>query len=109
VYPGGFLDAHAYNLVAALSGLLLCWVAWKRLRASYAVWALGGVVIPLMTPSTLQPLQSMPRFLVVIFPLFLALATLLRGRPLLLSFTVATFACVQGFFAARFALWFWVA
>jgi hypothetical protein len=51
----------------------------------------------------------MPRFLVVIFPLFLALATLLRGRPLLLSFTVATFACVQGFFAARFALWFWVA
>jgi hypothetical protein len=62
-----------------------------------------------MTPSRLQPLQSMPRFLVVIFPLFAALALSLRGRPILTTLVVAAFACVQGFFAARFALWFWVA
>ena len=71
--------------------------------------ALAGVVLPLMTPSRLQPLQSMPRFLVVIFPLFAVLAVLLRGRPLLTACTIAAFAALQGFFIARFALWFWVA
>lgn len=37
----------------------------------------------------LQPLQSMPRFLVVLFPLFAVLALLLRGRPVLTACTDA--------------------
>jgi len=108
-YLGGFLQAHAYNLLAAISGLVLAGLAVKRLRASSAAYALAGMVLPLMTPSRLQPLQSMPRFLVVLFPLFAVLAILLRGKPLLTACTVAAFAMIQGFFAARFALWFWVA
>jgi hypothetical protein len=108
-YPGGFLDAHAYNLVAAGGGLLLAFAAIRRLRASHAVFALGGVILPLMTPSRLQPLQSMPRFLLVLFPLFAVLAILLRGRPVLTACTIAAFATLGGFFTARFALWFWVA
>jgi hypothetical protein len=108
-YPGGFLTAHGYNLAAALLGLTLATVAAYRLRASLAVLALVEVILPLMTPSRLQPLQSMPRFLVVAFPLFAALSVLLRGRPTLSAAVVGAFACLQGFFAARFALWFWVA
>jgi hypothetical protein len=108
-YPGGFLEAHAYNFVAALSGLVLAGVAVRRLRASHATFALAGMILPLMTPSRLQPLQSMPRFLVVLFPLFAGLAIVLRGRRLLTVCTIAAFATLQGFFTARFALWFWVA
>jgi hypothetical protein len=108
-YPGGFLEAHAYNLVAALGGLALSVVAIRRLRPSFGVLALGGVILPLMTPSRLQPLQSMPRFLVVLFPLFVALALLVRNRPLLTAVAVAIGAALQGFFIARFTLWFWVA
>lgn len=108
-YLGGFLEAHAYNLIAALAGLALSFVALRRVRPSYAVWALAGVVLPLMTPSRLQPLQSMPRFLVVLFPLFLALAHVLRGRPLLTTCTIAAFAALQGYFIGRFVLWYWVA
>jgi len=108
-YGGGFLDAHGYNLVAALAGLGLSALALRHLRPAHALWALAGVVIPLMTPSRLQPLQSMPRFLVVLFPLFMILAVLLRGRPVALAATLAGFALVQGFFVARFALWYWVA
>jgi hypothetical protein len=108
-YPGGFLEAHAYNLLAAVAALSLAFVATRRLKPSSAALALASVVIPLMTPSRLQPLQSMPRFFVVIFPLFAVLAVLLRGRPLLTACLIAAFAAVQGFFAARFALWFWVA
>ena len=108
-YPGGFLEAHAYNLAAALGGLALSVVALRRLRPSFGVLALAGVVLPLMTPSRLQPLQSMPRFLVVLFPLFAALALLVRGRPLLTAIAIAIGAAIQGFFIARFTLWFWVA
>ncbi len=108
-YPGGFLEAHAYNLVAALGGLALSVVALRRLRPSFGVLALGGVILPLMTPSRLQPLQSMPRFLVVLFPLFAALALLVKGRPLLTAVAIAIGAALQGFFVARFTLWFWVA
>jgi hypothetical protein len=108
-YPGGFLEAHLYNLIAALGGLYLVVVALRRLRPSFGVLALGGVVLPLMTPSRLQPLQSMPRFLVVVFPLFVALALLVQKRPLLAAAAVAIGAALQGFFVARFALWFWVA
>jgi hypothetical protein len=108
-YPGGFLEAHAYNLIAALGGLALSVVALRRLRPSFGVFALAGVVLPLMTPSRLQPLQSMPRFLVVLFPLFAALALLVRKRPLLTATAIAIGATLQGFFIARFTLWFWVA
>lgn len=108
-YPGGFLEAHAYNLVAALGGLALSVVAVRRLRPSLAVFALVGVVLPLMTPSRLQPLQSMPRFVVVLFPLFAALALLVQKRPLLGASVIAIGAALQGFFVARFTLWFWVA
>jgi hypothetical protein len=108
-YPGGFLEAHAYNLAAAVAGLVVACFAVKRLRASYATLALAGIILPLMTPSRLQPLQSLPRFLVVLFPLFAVLAIGLRGRPLLTACTIAAFATLQGFFTTRFALWFWVA
>lgn len=108
-YGGGFLEAHAYNLVAALAGLWLAFVALRRVRPSYGTFALAGVVLPLMTPSRLQPLQSMPRFLVVLFPLFMVMAMKLRGRPLGTACVISAFALIQGFFIARFTLWFWVA
>lgn len=108
-YPGGFLEAHAYNLLAALGGLSLAVVALRKLRPSLGVLALAGVILPLMTPSRLQPLQSMPRFFVVVFPLFAALALLVQKRPLLTAIAIALFAALQGFFVARFTLWFWVA
>jgi hypothetical protein len=109
LYAGGFLEAHAYNLLSALAGLWVAALAVKKLRPSYGAYALAGVLVPLMTPSRLQPLQSMPRFLVVLFPLFAVLALELRGKPLKAACTIAAFATIQGFFIARFALWFWVA
>ncbi|HVU05723.1 MAG TPA: hypothetical protein VHE30_28435 [Polyangiaceae bacterium] len=108
-YPGGFLEAHAYNLVAALAALALAFVSIGRLRASSAAFALASAILPLMTPSRLQPLQSVPRFFVVMFPLFAVLALLVKRRPLVAACLVAGFAMLQGFFVARFALWFWVA
>ena len=41
-------------------------------------WVLPGLLIPLLQPSQVHALMSMPRFVLVLFPLFIVLARLLR-------------------------------
>lgn len=108
-YTGGFLESNAYNLLAAVGGLALAAVALRRLPPSYGALALGGVLLPLLSPSQVLPLYSMPRFLVVLFPLFVTLAGTLENRPVLRGALLVLSAALQGLFAVRFALWYWVA
>jgi hypothetical protein len=108
-YPGGFLESSVYNLLVAVCAILLAVVAIRKLPPAYGAYAAAGLCIPLTTASQLMPLYSMPRFVAVLFPLFVALAALVERRPLLQGMLVATFAAAQGFAVARFALWYWVA
>jgi hypothetical protein len=108
-YAGGFLESNAYNLAAALGGLALAGLAVRRLPPAYGVFAVCGVLLPLLNPSRVLPLYSIPRFLVVLFPMFAALALPLSTRPVLRGAVLVLAACIQGLFAARFALWYWVA
>ena len=55
-------------------------VAWRRFGAPYGLFAALSLAIPLSVPSERWPLLSLPRFGLVVFPLFLALAAL-GGRP----------------------------
>jgi hypothetical protein len=52
---------------------------------------------------------SLPRFLLGDFPLFLALALLLRDRPAARLWTLVAFAAIGGAAAAAFAHHVWVA
>lgn len=56
---------------------------WRRLAPAYTLFAVVSVLIPLCFPTRLHPLYSFPRFTVVIFPLFMALAYATRKRPVL--------------------------
>jgi hypothetical protein len=51
-------------------------VAWRRFGAPYGLFAALSLALPLSVPSTSWPLESIPRFGLVVFPFFLALATL---------------------------------
>jgi hypothetical protein len=108
-YGGGFLESNVYNLIAALGGIALAVLAVRRLPPSYAAFAVVGVLLPLLSPSRVLPLYSMPRFLLVLFPLFVALAIPLQKRPLLRAAVLSFSASLQGLLAVRFALWYWVA
>jgi hypothetical protein len=108
-YPGGFLESSLYNLVVAVFALGLAAVALRRLPPVYGAYVIAGLLVPLTTASQLMPLYSMPRFVAVLFPLFVALAALLEDKPLPRTLLIATFASVQGFAVARFAIWYWVA
>ncbi|GIW05056.1 MAG: hypothetical protein KatS3mg059_1676 [Thermomicrobiales bacterium] len=54
----------------------------KVLPLYQSVWLIPGLVIPLLQPSTVHPLMSMPRFGLTLFPIFVVLAWLVRPRLL---------------------------
>ena len=62
-----------------------------------------------LLPSAPQPLMSLPRFLVVLFPLSIWLAAWLAAHPRLRAAGAVRLGALMVFFAAQFATWHWVA
>ena len=76
------------NFAFLLVFLALAVVAWRRLGAAYGLFAVLALALPLSTPGSRWPLQSMPRFCLTVFPAFVALALLAntsRRRTLVVS------------------------
>ncbi len=73
------MQAGAHNLEYLAFLVLFLWLgveAWRRLGAPYGLFVLGSLAIPLSAPTAGYPLLSMPRFCLVLFPAFLALAAI---------------------------------
>jgi hypothetical protein len=109
---GGLVAAlqhhEVLDLAVAVALVALGVVAWRRIGAAYGLYTLVSVAIPLTFVSDKVPLWSMQRFAVVVFPAFMALATLARTRRA----TIATATVLGAWLAAdvvRWALWYWVA
>jgi 4-amino-4-deoxy-L-arabinose transferase-like glycosyltransferase len=71
------LHVAARNLEDILFLVVFAWLgieAWRRFGAPYGLFVLGSLAIPLSAPGRGYPLLSMPRFCLVLFPAFLALA-----------------------------------
>jgi hypothetical protein len=79
-------------------------VGFRRLRLSYVVYMALSIVIPMCTAS----LMSMPRFALVLFPMF-ALFGLWGARPTFQNAYVAFSLPLLGLFTVLFADWYWVA
>lgn len=115
-YPpaGGspFIDA-SHNLL--LFGFLLLAIAaligvLRLLPLAYGVYVLAALALPLSYPVAPQPLMSLPRFLVVLFPLNMWLAVTLSSRPRALTRAVLVLSgLAMAFFVGQFATWHWVA
>jgi hypothetical protein len=84
-------------------GLLI--VGWKKLRPSYIAYMGLSILIPMCTSS----LMSMPRFALVLFPMFAIMAILSEERPLINIAIVAFSLPLLGLFTVLFADWYWVA
>lgn len=102
--------AHNLELFATLVAIVPMLVgALRRLPLAYGLYALAALALPLSYPVEPQPLMSLPRFVLVLFPLFLWLGWwAARGRRRTLALGVA-FLGLQAFAAAQFATWRWVA
>jgi hypothetical protein len=88
--------------------LVLAVVVWRRFGSVYGLFCAISLAIPLSMPSHRWPLLSLPRFGLVIFPFFLALAVL-GGRPRVHTAIVGVSALLLGVAVTQWALWQWVA
>ena len=104
--------AHAGNTVAnqvlqlSFTALMIAvlLVGWKRLRPSYVAYMALSVLVPMSTSS----LMSMPRFALVLFPMFAILARW-GDRPWVNNLILAFSLPLLGLFTVLFANWYWVA
>jgi len=95
------------DLAFALILIEACVAAWWVLPRIYAIYLGASTLLLLSSVEVDWPLQSMPRYSVVLFPLFMVLARLGRNRHwdriiLLLS------APLLGLFTGLFATWYWI-
>ena len=77
---------------------------WKSLRPSYIAYMALSILVPMSTSS----LMSMPRFALVLFPMFAILARW-GDRPWVNNLILAFSLPLLGLFTVLFADWYWVA
>jgi mannosyltransferase PIG-V len=97
------LFAFLVAAVPAIVGVL------RRLPVAYGAYVLAALALPLSYPVAPQPLMSLPRFELVLFPLFMWLAAWLEERPRARAPVLATCALLLVVFVGEFATWHWVA
>jgi Gpi18-like mannosyltransferase len=83
-------------------GVLLA--GWHSLRPSYIAYMALSILVPMSTSN----LMSMPRFALVLFPMFAILARW-GDRPWVNNVMVAFSLPLLGLFTVLFADWYWVA
>jgi hypothetical protein len=102
--------------VAALNLMLLgflvfaiaaCVGVWRRLPKAYGAYVTAALALPLSFPVGPQPLMSLPRFLAVLFPIFMWLGLVCDERELTPR-VAAVSALALGLFIAQFAAWHWI-
>ncbi len=106
INAGHNLLLFAFLLVAipATIGVL------RLLPLAYGAYTLAALALPLSYPVAPQPLMSLPRFMLVLFPLNMWLAVRLRERPKALARAVLVISgLAMVFFVGEFSTWHWVA
>ncbi len=106
-----FVDAgHNLMLLAFLLAAIPAIVGVLRLLPlAYGAYVIAALALPLSYPVAPQPLMSLSRFLVVLFPLGMWLAAWLAARPRMQKPALVVSALLMAFFAAQFSTWHWVA
>jgi hypothetical protein len=84
-----------------------CVGVFRRLPRAYGVWVAASLLVPLTFPVTPQPLMSLPRFVSVLFPVFMWLAAVCEERRVT-DLVVAVSAVGLGLFTAQYASWHWI-
>jgi hypothetical protein len=108
---GNALTVAGENLLLFASlmiGVVALVGVFRTLPFAYAAYTLCSLAMPLSEPVTPQPLASLPRYEVVLFPLFMwGAVVLVRHRRAATALAVA--GVLLGLFTAEFATWRFVA
>ncbi|HZL64688.1 MAG TPA: hypothetical protein VFD50_07090 [Thermoleophilia bacterium] len=80
--PGHHGQAYLVYAIAPFAALafatVLIVLGLRKLPPAYSSWALIGILVPLLYPTTMRPLYSLHRFVLLLFPLFMVEAYVTR-------------------------------
>lgn len=102
-----FAQSDTLELVAFLMFVVLGVVGLRWLPLYHSAYLWPPLIFPLFQPSAVHPLMSLPRFGIVLFPLFVVLALLFRDRTWGVPALVVSTLLLM-IFTAQFANWYWV-
>ncbi|MBV8940873.1 MAG: glycosyltransferase family 39 protein, partial [Solirubrobacterales bacterium] len=105
VAGGNALTVAGQNLMEfgfLVLGVIACIGVLRKLPFAYGAYVVVALAAVLSYPVSAQPLASLPRYEVVLFPLFMWAASWVRRRGIALQ-TIAVSAVLLGFFTAEFA------
>lgn len=103
-FAGGYATLDVLLTLVVLSAGV--WVAF-RVRPTYAVYFWVSVAFPMLYALPGRPLTSLPRYLLVVFPLYWALARLAE-RWKAHDLVVATSAAGLGMLSMLYCTWYWI-
>ena len=103
---GGIVDA--LNLIATLGLIGMMLPVWKKLPFEYTLYSLLMLIAPMLRMTTTQPLVSMTRYALAVFPVFIVLG-MWGKNPWVNRVILYTSVLLQLYLSAQFILWGWVA
>ena len=101
-------ESHVLEFLVTVFAFALVLIGLKKLPLYYTAFIVPPLIVPLLTPSSVNPLMSMPRFVLPLFPLFVMIAILVRGKKLAVPLAVAS-SFLLVLLTMQFAQWYWVA
>lgn len=97
--------SYLQDFIAGVGGLIILLLSYRKIRLSYLVFSLGAFLLPPLTGT----LSSMPRYILVCFPVYMYLALLLKKKTVLkfsfmtislLLLILNTILFIQGYWVA---------
>lgn len=106
-----FINAEHNLLLLAflIAGFVAIVGVLRTLPLAYGAYVIVALALPLSYPVTSEPLMSLPRFLVVLFPLSMWFAAWLAAHPRAQRPALVCSGLLMALFVAQFATWHWVA
>jgi hypothetical protein len=105
--PSRIATLNIEYLLFLLLFVALTLLVWRRLGAPYGLFAALSLAIPLSMPNRYYPLESLPRFGLVLFPFYVVLGQL-GGRRNVDRWVVGVSALLLGVTTVQWALAEWV-
>jgi hypothetical protein len=102
---GSFIDA--LNLLATLGIGAMLVVVWEKMPLEYTLYALVMWLAPLFRMTTTQPLVSMVRYALALFPMFVVWGAWGKNTWVNRAIVYLSFP-LNLYLSAQFVMWGWV-
>jgi len=100
-------QSHVLEFFVTVLAIALVLIGLRKVPLYYSAFVIPPLIVPLLTPSSVNPLMSMPRFILPLFPLFVVIALLVGNRRLGLPLAVLS-SLLLVVLTMQFAQWYWV-